>query len=171
MTPVWTCWVVVVFWVLFFFLLFFFFNCPGPASVRCRVPLTQSSRQCGTAGACAAESSTFPCWIRSDMCLLFLPLSLFSQDARLCACQCQRDACVKCRCVRSRSLPLSLSLSDVHAPVGGSKRTFRCFPQERQNHDGDGEKMPPGGSEMSSNLPSHFVSSAKTKNQKALKKT
>lgn len=89
----------------------FFLNCPSPASVRCPVPLTQRSRQCGTARACAAESSTFPCWIRSDMCLLFLPPSLFSQDARLCACLCQRDACVKCRCVRSRSLPLCLSLS------------------------------------------------------------
>lgn len=117
-TPVCTCWLVVVFWGCCFCWVFSL-NCPSPASVRCPVPWTQRSRQCGTARAWAAESSTFPCWIRSDMCLLFLPPSLFSQDARLCACLCQRAACVKCRCVRSRSLPPSLSLSFWRARARG----------------------------------------------------
>lgn len=105
----------------------------------------------------------------SDLtCVSFSSLPRSSPRTRACVRACAREMRVSNVgvCAAGLSLSVSLSLSDVHAPVGGSKRTFRCFPQERQNHDGDGEKMPSGGSEMSSNLPSHFLSSAKTKPKK-----
>lgn len=123
LTPVWTCWFDLIF--------FFFFNCPAPASARCRVPLAPAGQPVR-----AQRNPVHSPAAGSDLTCVSSSLPP-PPSTRLCVCACvrgrQREMRVYTVGVCATGLSFSLSLSVVPAPVGGSTRTSWCFPEDPEN--------------------------------------